>query len=655
MRLARVGKALFTAGVLFVAGRWVWSRVTAGRRKQGPYLSGSRIKQWVDKMQALGQAHLFQRKAWREASTEDRAKFIRQVALLDAQYSGGLRQYVARARKLLLQSKIGANPFKDYTPKPPDGQRLRAGAPEHVGLEEIGMREVGGLAFVLVAGGLGERLGFSGIKLSLPSETTTGVCYLELYAQHILALQDRANRQRPADSPEIVLPLAIMTSDDTHDLTVQLLERSGRFGLRPGQVTLIKQEKVPSLADNDARFVVSPDDDFKLQTKPHGHGDVHALLYSSGVAKRWQREGRRWILFFQDTNGLVFRGLPAFLGVSKSFKLAMNSLTVPRRPGEPKGAICQLNKEAGDGKESLTINVEYNQLDAMLRSSGFGGDRESTTMVGDGAEARQVGTGFSPFPGNFNVLLFDAAVYAKVLDDTGGRVPEFVNPKYKNKEKTVFKKPTRLECMMQDFPRLLPPVHRSRVGFTQLDRWFVCSSVKNNPKDALSKYKKTGFAECASSGEADMYRVNRMLLSALGVRVQVEGKERVFAGVPTQTGAKIIITPRFACSLSELRAKFPTPEKVSISDSSTLILDGGNITVYSLALDGALSITSECSEAEVRVGESKTLQVRNKGDTLEPVDVDDKSVPEEFRIRGYRLKCFEMERKRFDKPGCYRV
>ena len=94
---------------------------------------------------------------------------------------------------------------------------------------------------------------------------------------------------------------------------------------------------------------------------------------------------------------------------------------------------------------------------------------------------------------------------------------------------------------------------------------------------------------------------------------------------------------------------------MSISDSSTLILDGGNITVYSLALDGALSITSECSEAEVRVGESKTLQVRNKGDTLEPVNVDDKSVPEEFRIRGYRLKCFEMERKRFDKPGCYRV
>ena len=35
------------------------------------------------------------------------------------------------------------------------------------------------------------------------------------------------------------------------------------------------------------------------------------------------------------------------------------------------------------------------------------------------------------------------------LDRTKGIMPEFVNPKYADAEKTVFKKPTRLECMMQ--------------------------------------------------------------------------------------------------------------------------------------------------------------------------------------------------------------
>ena len=34
-------------------------------------------------------------------------------------------------------------------------------------------------AFVLVAGGLGERLGYSGIKLALPSESATGACFLQ--------------------------------------------------------------------------------------------------------------------------------------------------------------------------------------------------------------------------------------------------------------------------------------------------------------------------------------------------------------------------------------------------------------------------------------------------------------------------------------------
>eukprot|EP00955_Chlamydomonas_euryale_P011223 121202-Chlamydomonas_euryale.AAC.4 len=44
-------------------------------------------------------------------------------------------------------------------------------------------------AFVLVAGGLGERLGYSGIKVALPVECATDTCFLQLYCQFILALQ----------------------------------------------------------------------------------------------------------------------------------------------------------------------------------------------------------------------------------------------------------------------------------------------------------------------------------------------------------------------------------------------------------------------------------------------------------------------------------
>lgn len=85
-----------------------------------------------------------------------------------------------------------------------------------------------------------------------------------------------------------------------------------------------------------------------------------------------------------------------------------------------------------------TINVEYNQLDPLLRASGF--------PDGDVNDEK---TGFSPFPGNINQLVFKLGPYAEALNRTNGAMPEFVNPKYKDAEKTVFKKPTRLECMMQ--------------------------------------------------------------------------------------------------------------------------------------------------------------------------------------------------------------
>ena len=74
--------------------------------------------------------------------------------------------------------------------------------------------------------------------------------------------------------------------------------------------------QVACLSDSEANLALNPKDQFELLTKPHGHGDVHALLHSTGLAKRWADSGVKWICFFQDTNGLVFRGLVSALGES---------------------------------------------------------------------------------------------------------------------------------------------------------------------------------------------------------------------------------------------------------------------------------------------------------------------------------------------------
>jgi hypothetical protein len=197
---------------------------------------------------------------------------------------------------------------------------------------------------VLVAGGLGERLGYSGIKIALPCETASQVsadpetgpreprAFLALYAQHILALQAASGAGAP-------LPLAIMTSDDTHARTAALLADNGDFGLAPGQVTLMKQEKVAALADNEARLAVEDGDPFAVQAKPHGHGDVHMVMHSSGTAKRWLKAGVEHVFFFQDTNGAcaVLSFFLFLAGPLVSLRSLPRSPRLPHPPSVPRG------------------------------------------------------------------------------------------------------------------------------------------------------------------------------------------------------------------------------------------------------------------------------------------------------------------------------
>ena len=60
---------------------------------------------------------------------------------------------------------------------------------EYHSLESKGLNELMYGGFVLVAGGLGERLGFNGIKVSLPTEVFSELSFLGFYIRKILAIQ----------------------------------------------------------------------------------------------------------------------------------------------------------------------------------------------------------------------------------------------------------------------------------------------------------------------------------------------------------------------------------------------------------------------------------------------------------------------------------
>lgn len=123
-------------------------------------------KALVKKLYELGQSHLFEKWGSDETTDKIRKGLASQLEALDKAYQdGGLEGYIKNARKLLEDSAKGVNPLDGWEPSVPQGETFELGTPEYSEAEQNGMNELGNVGFVLVAGGLGERLGYSDIKV----------------------------------------------------------------------------------------------------------------------------------------------------------------------------------------------------------------------------------------------------------------------------------------------------------------------------------------------------------------------------------------------------------------------------------------------------------------------------------------------------------
>jgi UDP-sugar pyrophosphorylase len=553
-----------------------------------------------------GQLHLFS--DWDAPGIHDEGKQRLMATLLNAHlaYPGGLTAYTRNARLLLAEAAAGSNPFDGCTPAQPDLVDLSSFGSDYEAAEAVGLKCFAESAVVLVAGGLGERLGYHGIKLDIPVEVTETTSYLAHYASVIKAASKRLGR---------AIPLIIMTSRDTDEGTRASLAANKNFGLEAGQITILRQELVPALSDMKASLALEKK--YELLLKPHGHGDIHTLLHTSGTAKKLADSGVRYLLFIQDTNGQVFNAAFAAIGVSEQRGYDFNSIAVNRIPGEAVGGIARLVR---NGASDLTINVEYNLLDPLLRAT--------VSPEGDVPDE----SGFSKFPGNINLLIVRLAPYLKVLESSGGVVAEFVNPKFSDATRTSFKKPARLETLMQDLPKNF--TSGEKVGVTVFDRTWCFSACKNNLTDAAQKVIQNGPPESASSAENDFYETGRAKLRAAGMRVE-DSPRQMLRGVPFTTGPRVILRPSFALTLAEVREKI---HGGSISGDATLILEGDvrleNVTI------------PECTSLVVHAKDDAPTALKDFTATsasrfaIQPLTDEEmlsEKVPEYLRIRGYRI------------------
>ncbi|MBI9020853.1 MAG: UTP--glucose-1-phosphate uridylyltransferase [Verrucomicrobia bacterium] len=579
----------------------------------------------IEELLNAGQEHLFADWDAPGVNNDQKTAFLQSLAHINTSYPGGLTGYISNARKLLAEAKAGANPFEGLTPEQPDTVNLTTFDATYDHYEALGQNHFSKTAVVLVAGGLGERLGYSGIKLDIPVEVTETTPYLAHYAACLKAMEARMSTPRP-------VPFIIMVSDDTAAKTRASLEANGFFGLKKEQVHILKQELVPAIADNDGHLALK--EKYKLILKPHGHGDIHMLMHTSGLAARLEHDGIEHLFFVQDTNGQAFNALPAALGVSVEKGFDFNSIAVNRIPGEACGALTKL---IGNGNE-LTLNVEYNRLDPLLRAT--------VSPEGDVPNAE----GFSLFPGNINILVIKMSSYVQILNRTQGIIAEFVNPKYADAAKTAFKSPTRLETMMQDLPKLFGP--REKTGVSVFDRKWAFSANKNNIRDAAAKHAAGGPSESGATAESDFYHAGRIKLAAAGMDVET-AEEKLILGIPFTPGPRVVLRPAFAMTLAEVREKIKGGK---ISGNATLVLDGKNITLENVEIAGGSAlVVRACDGANVT---AENLTVENGGFELVPLTDEEQTsaaTPEYLKLRGYRIENRAAQIAEFKKPGEYTI
>lgn len=151
-----------------------------------------------------------------------------------------------------------------------------------------------------------------------------------------------------------------------------------------------------------------------------------------------------------------------------------------------------------------------------------------------------------------------------------------------------------------------------------------------------------------SSAESDKYIQNQRKLKFAGMDVPLTTHNHddlvTIAGIPVTPGPRIILCPAFTISQQEILDKVHGGR---ITKRSSLVLEGHNLFVKNLNLDGALVIRAG-PDSHVTVD---GLQVQNKGWELKEIPEGANDVPETVKIRGYTMVKHESLEIIIKEPG----
>jgi UDP-N-acetylglucosamine/UDP-N-acetylgalactosamine diphosphorylase len=206
----------------------------------------------------------------------------------------------------------------------------------------------GQVAFLVVAGGQGTRLGFPQAKGLYPVGPITGKSLFQIHAEKVLALQRRYG---------MLLPLLVMTSPATDAETRRFFAEKRFFGLSENEVWFFCQGTMPALDWESGKLLMEAPG--QLFLSPNGHGGTLTGMAESGLLDRLDERGLRTVYYFQVDNPMVNLADCVFVGQHLAQNAEISTKVLPKAsPTEPVGNVVLL-----DGKCAI---LEYSDLDDSL-------------------------------------------------------------------------------------------------------------------------------------------------------------------------------------------------------------------------------------------------------------------------------------------------